>query len=338
MSEGDAHWMRLALAEAQSAAAAGEVPVGAVVVKDGRLIGRGHNAPIDHMDPTAHAETVALRAAARRLGNYRLDGCELFVTLEPCAMCSGAMLHARLKRVVFGAADPKTGAAGSVVNLFALPQLNHQTKVTGGILAEECGAPLQSFFKAKRHNPFPLREDALRTSDARFASLADRLLAPHYVNDLPSLSGLRLHFLDEGPRDARESWLCLHGPDDWSWRYRERLQELAAAGRRAIAPDLPGFGRSDKPKRETVHGWSWYAAVLLELLQRQELRHIVILAPTPMTHLVNALMLAAPERITRAEIDPDHPLERAALEAPYPDKGHRAGPRALASLLKRPAG
>ena len=134
----DADYMGLALKEAEAAQAAGEVPVGAVVVRDGEVIGVGRNAPIGSNDPTAHAEMVALRAAAQRLGNYRLDDCELFVTLEPCAMCSGAMLHARIKRVVFGARDPKTGAAGSVLNLFAKQGLNHQTAVQAGVRAEEC--------------------------------------------------------------------------------------------------------------------------------------------------------------------------------------------------------
>ena len=120
--------MQLALLQAREAAASGEVPVGAVVVRRGEVIATGRNAPIDGHDPTAHAEIVALRAAAQALGNYRLDNCELFVTQEPCAMCSGAMLHARLKRVVFGAPDPKTGAAGSVVNLFSQAALNHQQK------------------------------------------------------------------------------------------------------------------------------------------------------------------------------------------------------------------
>ena len=131
-SETDAHWMRQALAQAQAAGQAGEVPVGAVVVRGGEVIATGRNAPVQGHDPTAHAEIMALRAAAQRLGNYRLEGCTLYVTLEPCAMCSGAMLHARVPRVVFGAADPKTGAAGSVVDLFASRQLNHQTQVQGG--------------------------------------------------------------------------------------------------------------------------------------------------------------------------------------------------------------
>src|SRR5262249_38607084 len=134
----DADWMQLALAEARRAGDAGEVPIGAVVVKDGALVATGCNSPVAQHDPSAHAEVNALRAAGVALGNYRLDGCELFVTLEPCPMCVGAMLHARVKRVVFGAADPKTGAAGSVVDLFAPPQLNHHTSVEGGVLAPEC--------------------------------------------------------------------------------------------------------------------------------------------------------------------------------------------------------
>src|SRR3990172_6657611 len=143
----DEQAMQLALAQAALAGAAGEVPVGAVVVRDGVVIACGHNAPIANHDPSAHAEMQALRAAARVLGNYRLPECELFVTLEPCAMCAGAMLHARLKRVVFGASDPKTGAAGSVIDLFAQAKLNHQTAVQGGVLAPSCAAVLQDFFK-----------------------------------------------------------------------------------------------------------------------------------------------------------------------------------------------
>jgi tRNA(adenine34) deaminase len=146
----DEQAMQLALAQAALASAAGEVPVGAVVLRDGVVVAHGHNAPIGQHDPSAHAEMQALRAAAQILGNYRLPDCELFVTLEPCAMCAGAMLHARLKRVVFGASDPKTGAAGSVINLFAQTQLNHQTQVQGGIQAQECAAVLQDFFKQRR--------------------------------------------------------------------------------------------------------------------------------------------------------------------------------------------
>jgi tRNA(adenine34) deaminase len=146
----DEGFMREALALAREAAQAGEVPVGAVVVKDGEIVGRGWNRPIRTSDPTAHAEIVALREAAARLGNYRLPGCELYVTLEPCAMCVGAMLHARLERVVFGATDPKTGACGGIVCLASEAKLNHQTAFTGGVLAEDCGAILRKFFADRR--------------------------------------------------------------------------------------------------------------------------------------------------------------------------------------------
>ena len=142
--------MREALVLAERAAEAGEVPVGAIVVKDGEVVGRGFNRPITSADPTAHAEIVALRDAATRLGNYRLPGCELYVTLEPCAMCVGAMLHARLARVVFGAADPKTGACGSVVDLPKVEGLNHHATFEGGVLAQECGALLKRFFADRR--------------------------------------------------------------------------------------------------------------------------------------------------------------------------------------------
>ncbi len=146
----DSAFMQIALELAQQAAAAGEVPVGAIVVKDGEIIGRGSNAPITTHDPTAHAEIRAMRDAAQRIGNYRLVGCTLYVTLEPCAMCSGAIQHARIAKLVYGASDPKTGACGSVVNLMAEPKLNHHTEISGGVLATECGALLSSFFSARR--------------------------------------------------------------------------------------------------------------------------------------------------------------------------------------------
>lgn len=142
--------MRQALDQAHNAWALGEVPVGAVVVKDGEVIATGFNQSIGNHDPTAHAEIIALRAASAILGNYRLPGCELYVTLEPCAMCSGAMMHARLARVVFGASDPKTGTCGSVMNLFSETRLNHHTQLVGGVLADECGTVLRSFFAERR--------------------------------------------------------------------------------------------------------------------------------------------------------------------------------------------
>lgn len=150
MTNIDIEYMQAALALAEQAAAAGEVPVGAVVVKDGAIVGRGHNAPITQHDPSAHAEIQAMRDAARNLGNYRLVGCTLYVTLEPCAMCCGAMQHARIARVVYGASDPKTGACGSVVDLMAEPRLNHHAVVEGGVLAEACGMRLSRFFAERR--------------------------------------------------------------------------------------------------------------------------------------------------------------------------------------------
>ena len=146
----DKEFMGLALEQAREAGVAGEVPVGALVVLEGEVIGRGFNQPIGRNDPTAHAEVMALRDAARRIGNYRLPGCTLYVTLEPCVMCAGAIMHARLDRVVFGARDSKTGAAGSVIDLFAVSILNHHTSVVGGVLADQCGTLLSSFFVARR--------------------------------------------------------------------------------------------------------------------------------------------------------------------------------------------
>lgn len=142
--------MQAAVNEARAAAAAGEVPIGAVVVTGGEIVAHGQNRVLRDVDPTAHAEIIAMRTAAKAIGNYRLIDCELFVTLEPCAMCAGAMIHARLGRLVYGAADPKAGAAGSVLEVLNHPRLNHQTIVTSGVLAEDCGALLREFFRERR--------------------------------------------------------------------------------------------------------------------------------------------------------------------------------------------
>lgn len=150
---GDEFFMREAISLARAAEYLGEVPVGAVVVRAGEIVGRGFNSPIGESDPTAHAEIAALRDAARNLGNYRLPDCELFVTLEPCAMCAGAILHARIARVIYGARDPKTGVHGSVVDLFGVERLNHHTTITGGVLADDCSAVLSAFFAARRRKP-----------------------------------------------------------------------------------------------------------------------------------------------------------------------------------------
>jgi len=150
MSGQDETFMRAALALAEDAARRGEVPVGAVVVRENEIVGRGANCPVAESDPAAHAEILALRDAGRALGNYRLPGCTLYVTIEPCVMCAGAIMHARIARVVYGARDPKTGACGSVVDLFSEPRINHHTEVTAGVLAEEAGGLLSQFFAARR--------------------------------------------------------------------------------------------------------------------------------------------------------------------------------------------
>lgn len=371
--------MELALSQARQAGAAGEVPVGAVIVKDGQVIATGRNTPIASHDPTAHAEIVALRAAGQVLGNYRLDGCELFVTLEPCAMCSGAMLHARLARVVFGAKDPKTGAAGSVVNLFADAQLNHQTQVAGGVHSEACSALLQDFFKTKRTDrsaekraQHPLREDALRTPDVQFIDLPDYPWSPHYVSDLPALNGLRMHYLDEGPTDADLTYLCLHGNPAWSYLYRKMIPVFLQAGHRVVAPDLVGFGKSDKPKKESAHSFSFHRQTLLELVQRLELQRIVLVVQDWGGLLGLTLPMAMAERfkgllvmnttlatgdsplsagfLAWREMCGKHPeydiarlfargnpqlsaAECAAYAAPFPDKGHRAATRAFPAMV-----
>jgi tRNA(adenine34) deaminase len=378
-SETDAHWMRQALAQAQAAGQAGEVPVGAVVVRGGEVIATGRNAPVQGHDPTAHAEIMALRAAAQRLGNYRLEGCTLYVTLEPCAMCSGAMLHARVPRVVFGAADPKTGAAGSVVDLFASRQLNHQTQVQGGVLANECAALLAAFFRERRSQHraearagHPLRDDALRTPDACFAHLPGYPWPPHYVSDLPALAGLRLHYLDEGPQDAPITWLCLHGNPAWSYLYRRMLPVFTAAGHRVVAPDLIGFGRSDKPKKTSFHTFDGHRQVLLELVERLDLQRVVLVVQDWGGILGLTLPMALPERFTGLlamntllatgdvplsqgfldwrQMCADKPLfgvgrllgrgnphleadECAAYDAPFPDAGHRAALRAFPAMV-----
>lgn len=372
----DEEFMREALAQAREAAAAGEVPVGAVVVRGGEVIARGRNSPVSAHDPTAHAEIAALRAAAASLGNYRLDGCDLFVTLEPCAMCSGAMLHARLRRVVYGCADPKTGAAGSVLDLFAQRRLNHQTQAQGGVLAVECGVVLSDFFKARRRESRagvqPLRDDALRTPDHRFDKLPGYPWAPHYIQDLPSLAGWRMHYLDEGPRDAPRTWLCLHGNPAWSYLYRKMIPGFLAAGDRVVVPDLIGFGKSDKPKKEGAHGFSWHRQVLLELVEALDLSSVVLVVQDWGGLLGLTLPMDAPERyagllvMNTALGTGDAPLspgflawremnaknpefdvarlfargnphltadECAAYAAPFPDRGHRAALRAFPPMV-----
>ena len=369
--------MQLALTQAALAGQAGEVPVGAVVVCNGQVIATGRNAPIEGHDPTAHAEISALRAAAKVLGNYRLPDCTLYVTLEPCAMCSGAMLHARLKRVVFGAPDAKTGAAGSVINLFDQPQLNHQTALQGGVLASESAALLKDFFSQRRQENtmqnHPLREDALRTSDAAFANLPGYPWPPNYISDLPALGGLRMHYLDEGKGPV--TYLCLHGNPAWSYLYRKMIPEFLAAGHRVVVPDLIGFGKSDKPKKTSFHSFSTHRQILLELIERLDLQNVVLVVQDWGGILGLTLPMATPQCYQRykgllvmnttlatgdvalskgflawREMCANNPgfdiarlfargnpqmsaLECAAYNAPFPDTGHRAATKAFPAMV-----
>ncbi len=374
--------MALALAEARQAAAAGEVPVGAIVTKDRQVIATGRNMPVQSHDPSAHAEIVALRAAAQALGNYRLDGCTLYVTLEPCAMCSGAILHARVGRVVFGALDEKTGAAGSVVNLFADPQLNHQTKVQGGLMAQDSSQLLQAFFQNRRvHNRLeakmnhPLRDDALRTPESQFANLPGFPWAPRYHSDLPALGGLRQHYLDENQQvgqGGQLTYLCLHGNPSWSYIFRKMIPVFLGTGARVVAPDMPGFGKSDKPKKDEAHSFTWHRQVLLEFVERLDLLNIVLVVQDWGGLLGLTLPMAAPGRYRGLLVmntmlaTGDTPLtpgflgwrdmcaknpgfdiarlfargnphmtaeECAAYMAPYPDAGHRAATRAFPAMV-----
>ncbi len=191
----DDHWMRIALDQAHNAWLAGEVPVGAVLVREGKVIATGYNRPITTHDPTAHAEIVALRHAAQLLGNYRLPECELFVTLEPCAMCAMALMHARIKRVVFAATDPKTGVAGSVTDLFALRQLNHHTLIQGGVMAEPSSQMLKAFFAERRAQIKALRDE--RQALAGRQALHQGLDVSE-SEDLPGSSGVEVTELPPG--------------------------------------------------------------------------------------------------------------------------------------------
>jgi tRNA(adenine34) deaminase len=337
----DLHFMQLALKQAQAAAQAGEVPVGAVVVREGQVMAEGQNSPVTSGDPTAHAEVNAMRAAAKALGNYRLDDCTLYVTLEPCAMCSGALLHARFKRVVFGATEPKTGALTSVVQLLDNPQLNHQTQWQGGVLANECASVLQGFFEQRRQsqlqNKTQLREDALRPNESIWFTHALPKEWSRFETQWPSLKGLRLHWFDNRSPDTCNTpvTIYLHGLNNWSASYLAQLQTSS----NAVALDLPGFGLSDKPKKEAAHILAWHVQVLNDFLNHISTHTSAsahqLMASPDMQPLMALLQQAVPElRISYVPaVSPSSDEDKAFLSAPYPDRGHLAGPRALGALL-----
>jgi len=329
--------MRLAIDQARRAQATGEVPVGAVLVRDGQVVSTGANAPVAMCDPTAHAEIVALRAAAAGTGNYRLDGYTLYVTLEPCPMCAGALLHARLARVVFGAADPRTGAAGSVVDLFAESRLNHHTSIQGGVLADECGELLTGFFRERRavqaRAAEPLREDALRTPRRAFGDAWEGA----YRSDLPALEGLRLHYLDLGPAEAAPPvFVCLHGPGDWSQRFADVAAVLAGQGARVLVPDLIGFGRSDKPKRDDFHRLAWHVQALRDWCLGLVTGGVVLVCDNADTLLADALAAALADRCAGRLLLPS-PVHETQRKLPYPDRGHAAAVRVFSGGWRAPA-
>ena len=371
----DLQWMQEAIQLAKEAGQAREVPVGAVVVRDGILVGRGRNGPVGTTDPTAHAEIMALRDAAKTIGNYRLENCTMYVTLEPCTMCAGAILNSRISRLVFGASEPRTGAAGSVLDVFANQEINHQTEVSGGVLTDECRQLLQQFFKPKRINMNPLRDDALRPPDDWFKDVPDYPWVAHYVSDLPSLNGLRLHYLDED-QDASNlqqmTYLCLHGNPAWSYLYRKMIPTFTALGHRVVAPDLIGFGKSDKFKKANQHNFEFHRQVLLDLIERLDLKRIVLVVqdwggilgltlPMVMPHrfagllVMNTALATGTQPLSKGflswrewcQANPDFDVaklfargnkhmsdaETQAYNSPFKDRGHRAALHAFPPMV-----
>lgn len=332
----DSLFMHQALVQARLAQAAGEVPVGAVVVKDEQVLGVGRNAPIGQHDPTAHAEVMALRAAALTLGNYRLDGCTLYVTLEPCPMCAGAILHSRIQRVVFGAPDPKTGAAGSAISLFSNQQLNHQTAVDGGVLAKECADMLRTFFQERRQDQArqaqPLRDDALRTPDSAFVGELADIDAQRYFCDEGYTCGWRMHYVDEGAATAEQTVLLLHDFPGSSTDLRPLVAALSAQGKRVIAPDLIGFGRSDKPKKASAHTLAMHLHSVQGLVKHLAPTGLVIVGEGAggdfASALAGTLGLESVQVFGMCPAVPRQPDMR-----PYPDRGYQAGLRAVAGLI-----
>jgi tRNA(adenine34) deaminase len=333
----DESFMRLALAQAALAAQAGEVPVGAVVVYQGRVIGQGHNQTLARQDITAHAEMEALRQASQALGNHRLQDCALYVTLEPCLMCSGALMSARISRLVYGASEPKTGAAGSVIDVFAEPRLNHHTALRAGVLAVDCAAVLAQFFQARRQDQAQsrgarfLREDALRPPPSAQPVWPDGLRSD-YLHGLPALEGLRLHVLAAG-QGGEAAVILLHGAAQWSAAHAQAAVQLAHAGLAVYAPDLPGFGLSDKPKKAAWHSLGRHAQVLRQWMATLPQRRLAVLASVDMAALLGQLKQDPAREGSHWFCIDKAPLPPAWQDLPYPDAGHRVGLRALPPLL-----
>ncbi|TXH87293.1 MAG: tRNA adenosine(34) deaminase TadA [Rhodoferax sp.] len=296
------YFMRLALEQAQVGETLGEVPVGAVLTLNDQVIAVGHNQTISQCDPTAHAEIVAIRAAAQTLGNYRLSQCTMYVTLEPCAMCMGAILHGRIAKLYFAASDPKTGACGSVLDIPAEPQINHHCEVHGGLMQTQCAEYLAGYFQRLRSKKqlssgMHLREDALRVDLASLVALMPKS-QPTVVNDLPALQGLRMQIWGSPQSSVppKHLILCLHGATSWSYIYRDLLSADIPPDWCIWAVDLPGHGGSDKTKRGgELLDLTFQVKVLKELLERSDFSCIHIVAQDTGCEL--ALHLAAATRL-----------------------------------------
>lgn len=353
--------MRLALEQACLAEQLGEIPVGAVVVREGQVVGAGHNQTLFHCDPTAHAEVVALRAAAQTLGNHRLDGCTLYVTLEPCAMCMGAIFHSRIATVYFGAADPKTGACGSVLDLPAERRINHHCQVHGGVLQAPCAQHLSHYFARLRFNKrqlrSPVREDALRLPHTALSAYMESVQSLPF-DDIRAAQGLRVQVWQNAaaPHHPARLLLCLHGAMSWSALYRGLLTAPQDGATIVWAVDLPGHGGSDKTKKGREFDTAFQCEVLEELLQRTSAPLVHVVAQDTGCELALRLANRHADRIdgltlcnplcadrrqflfqgahvrSRAQFLAslqhqcvDTPDALAALAAPYPDAGHTAG-------------
>ncbi|RYF49740.1 MAG: tRNA adenosine(34) deaminase TadA [Cytophagaceae bacterium] len=253
--------------------------------------------------------------------------------MEPCAMCAGTMLHARLARVVYGARDPKTGAAGSVVDLFSLQQLNHQTRVKGDVLFDVCARVIRAFFHQRRQQgkvaSRPLRDNALRTPEERFSHLPHRGLQSAWSMSAPIQQGWQMHWIDTSANGSEVPVLCLHGPGQWGYFFRH-VTDIKKV--RWIIPDLIGFGRSDKPKRESVHNWEWHNDVLLQWLTSLQTGPVWLAYAESAAPLVDLLRMKSLGLIGQRVFPmPDEHTGHAseAWQAPFPDRGHEAALRAL---------
>lgn len=357
------HFMRLALEQAQIGEALGEIPVGAVLTLNGDVVAVGHNQTISKCDPTAHAEIVAIRAAAQALGNYRLAQCVLYVTLEPCAMCMGAVLHSRISKLYFGTSDPKTGACGSVLNIPAESRINHHCEVHAGILQTLCAQHLTAYFRTlrsqKSHSArVPMREDALRLDFRSLRPLVPKAVSMP-VDDLQASEGLRVQVWSSPQAAPSPSTLilCLHGATSWSYIYGAFLAADMPPDVVAWAVDLPGHGGSDKTKKGAeLLDTALQLRVLIELLGRVKSPGIHVIAQDSGGTLAIRLAREMPKRIVGLTLinpvcadynnasepppvvrsrqqfadyiatvsDGDQDVSRA-LCAPYPDAGHMAG-------------